>query len=125
MRKMRFFTPIIFLAIVAGFSAIVMLLWNWLMPTIFGLVAISFWQALGILILCRLLFGGFRGKGHRGGMHGMHWRNHLREKWMKMTPEQREEFINRRRKHFSRGGFFCRPDFDPFATGEDTPKEHE
>jgi hypothetical protein len=41
------------------FGYVVMLLWNWLMPGIFGLVAIGFWQAVGIVILAKLLFGGF------------------------------------------------------------------
>ncbi|MDR2868479.1 MAG: hypothetical protein LBV46_02935, partial [Bacteroidales bacterium] len=49
-------------AIVAGFSAVMMLLWNALIPAIFGLVCINFWQALGLLVLGRMLFGGFRGK---------------------------------------------------------------
>jgi hypothetical protein len=34
----------------------VMWLWNWLMPLIFGLIKINFWQALGINILCGFLF---------------------------------------------------------------------
>ena len=124
MYKLRFLTPIGLLAVVAGFGAIVMLLWNWLMPSIFGLGAISFWQALGLLVLCRLLFGGF-GWHHRMRRGGMHGRNHIREKWMKMTPEQRKEFVKKRREHFDRGGFFDRPDFDPFATDENRPKEDE
>jgi len=43
----------------------VKLLWNWLMPAIFGLPPIRFWQALGLLALTRILFGGlgFRGSG--------------------------------------------------------------
>ena len=51
-RTNRFFTSIGFLAIVIGVSAVVMLLWNWLIPTIFGLGAINFWQVLIILTLC-------------------------------------------------------------------------
>ena len=47
------------IAIVAGFSALVMLLWNLVIPGIFGLSCINFWQAAGLLILSRLLFGGF------------------------------------------------------------------
>ena len=119
MNRMRFLAPIGFLAVAAGFSAVVMLLWNWLIPAIFGLAAVNYWQALGILALCRLLFGSFGGwrhmmhGGQRGGMHGAH---HIREKWMKMTPEQRKEFVKNRREHFSRGEFFM---------DEDTPKEQD
>ena len=114
--------PIGFLAIAAGVSAVVMLLWNWLMPSLFGLITISFWQALGILVLCRLLFGGL-GSWHNR-MHGGRM-NHIHEKWMKMTPEQREEFVNKRKEHFGRGRFFSKPDFDTFMADENSPKENE
>jgi hypothetical protein len=92
MRKCRFFKPFGILFIVAIFGATVMLLWNWLMPSIFGLDAINFWQAAGLLILSRILFGGFGGGG--GHRHA----NHIHEKWMKMSPEQRRDFINKRRR---------------------------
>jgi hypothetical protein len=92
MKKVRFLLPVGILLIVAGFSVVVMLLWNWLMPSIFGLTSIDFWQALGIFILVRILFGGF---GHGKWKHH---RNHICEKWMEMTPEQQEKFIHRRRK---------------------------
>lgn len=49
----------IFLALLFGFlfGYFVMLLWNWLMPNIFGLTEITYWQAVGIVILARLIFG--------------------------------------------------------------------
>jgi hypothetical protein len=75
------------LAAVALFGFAVQNLWNWLIPAIVGWHAISFWQAVGILVLCKILFGGFRG---RGG--GMHWRHRIGERWEKMTPEEREKF---------------------------------
>lgn len=111
--RMRFLMPIAFLAMAAVFSAVVMLLWNWLMPAIFGIISINFWQALGIIILCRILFGNFGGRNrmrHAGMGYGMRGRNAIREKWMKMTPEQREALINKRR-HAMRGGMFGRHDF--------------
>jgi len=58
-------------------------LWNWLMPPIFGWRPITFWQAFGLLALCRILFGGF-GKG--GGHMGRHkkssdwWKEHRAER---------------------------------------------
>jgi len=70
------------------FSWVTMSLWNWLMPALFGLRAISFWQALGLLVLSRVLLGGFRG---RPG-HAMHWRRRMHERWEQMTPEEREKF---------------------------------
>jgi Ca2+/H+ antiporter, TMEM165/GDT1 family len=76
---------IIFVAI---FSFIVMELWNWLVPGVFGWHRISFWQALGLLVLSKILFGGFRGGwGHRG-----HWPRRMRARWEQMTPEEREKF---------------------------------
>lgn len=44
------------------FGIVVKLLWNWLMPAIFGLGEISYWQAFGLVILAKLLFGSL---GHR------------------------------------------------------------
>lgn len=74
---------------VAAFTALVMLLWNRLMPPIFGWRPVGFFQAMGLLVLSKILFGGFRGGwGHRGG----HWPRRLRERWEQMTPEEREKF---------------------------------
>jgi hypothetical protein len=70
------------------FTFIVMSLWNWLMPALFGLRTITFWQAMGLLVLSKILLGGFRGRS--GG--GMHWRRRMMERWEKMTPEEREKF---------------------------------
>ena len=73
---------------VTVFSAVVMGLWNWLMPTIFGSRLISFWQALGLLLLSRILFGRFGRPGP-----GMRWRHRMRERWNQMTPAEREKFM--------------------------------
>ena len=70
------------------FGFVAMSLWNWLGPAVFGLHAITYWQALGILVLSRILFGGFRGRPGGGG----HWRPRMRERWEQMTPEEREKF---------------------------------
>ncbi|HXD78084.1 MAG TPA: hypothetical protein VN616_09780 [Puia sp.] len=80
----------IFAKIIVGFlafSVVVMLLWNALMPEIFHLPVIDFWQALGLLVLSKILLTGFRG-GPGGGWR----RDALREKWGNMSPEQREQF---------------------------------
>ncbi len=73
---------------VTALSFVIMSLWNWLMPGLFGLHQIGFWQALGLLLLSKILFGGFRG---RGGPQ-MHWRGRMMERWEHMTPEEREKF---------------------------------
>jgi hypothetical protein len=87
--RARKIAGILFLVIagVIAFGIIVMLLWNALMPEIFHLPPITFWQALGLFLLAKILFSGFRGGGPRGRM-----KDRLREKWMTMTPEEREKF---------------------------------
>jgi hypothetical protein len=73
---------------VTVFSFLVMGLWNVLMPGIFAVRPINFWQALGLLVLCKILFGRFR--PHVGG--GPRWRRRMIERWEQMTPEEREKF---------------------------------
>jgi len=77
---------------------VVKLLWNWLLPPLFGLSRITFWQSLGILLLCRILFGGFRCHGSRRS----YFRQRMAERWERMTPEERERF---RHGIFGRCGF--------------------
>ena len=77
----------------------VLLLWNWLLPPLFGWRLITFWQALGILALCRILFGGFGGHGHRGSR----FRGRMKERWGNMTPEEREKFQQGMRERWCSG----------------------
>ena len=76
------------LLFLALFGFVVMRLWNWLMPALFGWHLITFWQALGVLILSKILFGGFKG----GPGRHMYWRRRMMERWEQMTPEEREKF---------------------------------
>jgi hypothetical protein len=76
------------IAAAAVLSFIVMGLWNWLAPAVFGAQTITFLQALGILVLSRILFGGFRGRPGYGG----YWRRRINDRWEQMTPEEREKF---------------------------------
>jgi hypothetical protein len=85
-------------SILLGF--IVKGLWNILIPPIFGWHTITFWQALGLLILSKILFGGFH--RHAGGSRN-HWRQRMKERWEHMTPEEREKFRSGMRCH--RGPF--------------------
>jgi hypothetical protein len=78
---------------------LVLRLWNWLTPTLFGWKPITFWQAIGLLVLCRILFGG---GGLRGG-HRSHSRRRMAARWDRMTPEEREKF---RRSFRGRWGAF-------------------
>jgi hypothetical protein len=70
---------------VGGAAWLVMSLWNFVLPAAAGLHAISFGQALALLVLSRILFGGLR--RHAGGWQ---WRRRLRQRWDRMTPEERE-----------------------------------
>ncbi len=79
---------ILALVVVAGFGQAVLHLWNWLMPGIFGLPLIRFWQAVGLMALCWILFGGLRG----GRSFGRGWRQGWEGRWYGMTPEERERF---------------------------------
>jgi hypothetical protein len=75
-------------AITALLSFIVMNLWNCTLVAVLHVSTISFWQALSILVLSKILFGGIKGGwGRRGG----HWKKEMQEKWHTMTPEEREK----------------------------------
>ncbi|HEY3707034.1 MAG TPA: hypothetical protein VGL22_18385 [Terracidiphilus sp.] len=73
------------------FGEVVMRLWNWLLPGLFGWHTVTFWQGLGLLVLCRILFGGFGNGGHRGNK-----RDRRKQKmWDAMTPEERDSMRQR------------------------------
>jgi len=91
-RKRRFFFfPLIGLAALLLFGGLVMLLWNAVLPAVAPVKALSYWQGVGLLLLSRILFGGFRGgpwRGrpeHRGGPA-------FQEKWRNMSAEERVSF---------------------------------
>ena len=73
-------------------TAIVQLLWNWLLPSLFGIREITFWQALGVLALSRILFGRFGIRSSPGWYARRKIEERLAERWERMTPEERERF---------------------------------
>jgi hypothetical protein len=90
-----FKVPLALVAIVV-LGWVVMSLWNWVMPALFaGARTIDFLHALGLLVLSRILFGGFRGRGGWQGRGG--WR-----KWERMSPEEREHFLKGATSPFGR-----------------------
>jgi hypothetical protein len=98
----------IMLVMCAVFGAAVMLLWNALMPQIFALPVLNYWQAVGLLVLTRLLFGGIGGwhghaahRGARGDGRLFHRNNKLREKWMNMSEDERKEFIEKEKDFYT------------------------
>lgn len=88
-------------------AASVALLWNWLLPPLFGWRQITFWQALGLLILCRMLFGGFGLRGTMRSRMRERMRERMEERWGRMTPEEREACRQRMRERWG---------FDPPAS---------
>ena len=69
---------------------VVMLLWNAILPDILNAKPLNIWQAIGLLILSKILFGGMRWGGRGKGGYGPSKRKQWKEKWMNMTPEERE-----------------------------------
>ena len=102
---------------VVGIGALgwlVMSLWNGLLPDIFaGVARIDYWQALGLLLLSRILFGGLR-----GGC-ASHWRER-RAQWDKLTPEEREQLKGRFHR---RWGNCCGTAQEQPAAGGEGPAE--
>lgn len=118
-RKFRLLMLVGVIAFAAIFTTAVYLLWNGVLTDVLGVKAITFWQALGILVLSKLLFGGFPGRGGRSfswrdKMMFRHFeslppeqREHLREEmrsrfgnWASMDAEQRERLREEMRRRF-------------------------
>jgi hypothetical protein len=83
-----------------GFGYVVEHLWNWLLPDILGVKSITLVQAIGLLLLSKILFGGFH---HHGG-RGRGWMRRGKHRFEQMTPEERERF----RTHIQ-DRWACRP----------------
>jgi hypothetical protein len=86
-----FFVPFFLLAIF-GIGYLVMFLWNAILPEVAHLSPLSYWQAMGLLLLCRILFGGFRFRGMSGRGPSFANRKSIQESFMKMTDEERAAF---------------------------------
>jgi len=94
-RKWVFLAPLAILGLllfIALGGEVVRQLWNWLLPPLFGLRQITFWQAIGILALCRILFGGFGGRGSYRSNIRRRVADRMADRWERMTPEERERF---------------------------------
>jgi hypothetical protein len=95
-------------AFVAIGGFVVQLLWNWLLPPLFGWREITFWQGVGLLALCRILFGGFRmhGAAHHGSVRRSmvdRLADRIGERFDAMSPEERERFRERLRERCGMG----------------------
>ncbi len=101
LRRLIWIAPLAILGILVFIfigGALVSHLWNWLLPELFGWPRIGFWQALGLLTLCRILFGG----GFRGSSRS-NLRRRMEERSEHMTPEERERFRQRMRERSGSG----------------------
>jgi hypothetical protein len=88
------------LGVLAGLGLVVQQLWNALAAPLFHAPVLAYWQAVGLLVLCRILFGGLRMRGGHG-----HWRaRHWRERWEQLTPEERAQLRERFAGRCGRGG---------------------
>lgn len=102
--KFRFLIPVFILGFTALFSFAVYELWNGVLVDVLGVKAITFWQALGILVLARILFGGFPFRRP----FGPPWRHHgMMEHWQSLTPEQREKMLEEMRQRCGSGPGQC------------------
>lgn len=95
-RKFGFVIMAILFAIAIGF--VIMLLWNWLMPELFGLTEISYWQAVGLLILSKILFGGGWSKKQHP-RHSNYWKKRFMSKWDNMCEEDRDKIKEKLKGH--------------------------
>jgi hypothetical protein len=95
-RRRFIFIPIVVVAVLALAGFVVMNLWNWLIPAIFHLGVITFWQALGIFVLCKILFGH---KGHRMHRSGPWMRQRMEERFRNMSSEEKEKFKEKMKRH--------------------------
>lgn len=97
-----FLVPLAFLAFLFLCPYAVQLLWNGVLVKVVAVQAISYWQAFGLLLLAKLLFGGLPGRGCcGGGGPGARWREHLKSKrWESLDPEARERVRAEMRQRF-------------------------
>lgn len=101
-RRKKGFFILIPIILVFGLTAIVMWLWNaTLVGAVSGISAISYWQAMGLLVLSKILFGGFPGKGRPGG--GRHCRKGPGQEGAEhLSPEEKEQFRAMWQERFNR-----------------------
>jgi hypothetical protein len=92
---------VLVIAVIAILSGVIMSLWNSILVVVLGVKIITFWQALGILVLSKILFGGFS-KGF--GRHRHQMGQEMRDKWEKMDSTEREQFKQQWRNKCSMWG---------------------
>jgi len=105
--RMKFLFIPLGIAAFFGVNYIVMQLWNNILPGVLHVGAITYWQAMGIFVLCKILFGFGKGLGGRGRGGAPWMRNLMQERFKNMTPEEREKF----REKWEQGGTMFRKEW--------------
>lgn len=83
-------------AAIFGITYVVMWLWNSILPDLIHVNTIGYWQSMGLLVLCKILFGGMKFNGHRSN------KQHMRQKFMNMSEEEREAFKQKMRERWEK-----------------------
>jgi hypothetical protein len=105
-KRVIFIAPLAILGLlvfIAIGGEIVLHLWNWLLPPLFGWRQVTFWQALGLLLLCRILFGGLGLHSNARSNIRRRMSERMEERCENMTPEERERFRQRMRERWGFG----------------------
>lgn len=92
---------VISVAVLAAIVAVVMLLWNALIPSIIGWSAINYWEAAGLMILAHLLLGGFGHHFMSFPWHMMREHDRFHERMDRMSWDEKREFIRKRMSRFN------------------------
>jgi Ca2+/H+ antiporter, TMEM165/GDT1 family len=101
------------------FGFVVMSLWNAILPAVLGVKTITFMQALGIFILSKILFGGFKGRGGGWGAKKQEWRMKMQDKWQHMSADERQQWKEKMRGRCRNWG----NNFDDSAAAEEVPAD--
>ncbi len=121
-RRKFIFIPFAIAAFLSLVSFVVMTLWNYLLPGILHVGAITFWQAMGIFVLCKILFGFGKGGHNKWGGRGNPWMRHkMEEKFKGMSPEEKEAFKAKMSNFCDRRNWYGRHKH-PFDTNWDDIK---
>lgn len=95
-----FYLPLLLIAAALIIGAVVMLLWNAILPSLLNINSITYWQAVGLLVLCKILFGGFGPRRSGGGPPFK--RPYWKDKWSNMSDDEKLKFKEEWRKRCER-----------------------
>ena len=119
--KIGFFV-LVFAVFALALGGVVMFLWNAILPDTIGVKPLTYWKALGLLILAKILFGGFRGRpGSWGGPGRRQWR----KKWMHMSDEDRQQFKSKWKEHYRKRDILRNEDTEVEDEGQTSQEENE